>query len=112
MDPHSPTSLQTAPPVVSKPVKPPPRSPRKRWAWFVVGLIVAAVAYFNWPKIKQFTSAPPAPAATGKGRGKGGGTIPVVAARAHKGNIKVYVTGLGAVTPIYTVTVKTRVTGS
>ena len=33
------------------------------------------------------------------------------AAKAVKGNIGVYVTGLGAVTPIYTVTVKTRVDG-
>jgi membrane fusion protein, multidrug efflux system len=35
----------------------------------------------------------------------------VVAARATKGGIKVFVTGLGAVTPIYTVTVNSRVTG-
>ena len=35
----------------------------------------------------------------------------VVAARAKKGNIGVYYTGLGAVTPIYTVTVKSRVDG-
>ncbi len=33
------------------------------------------------------------------------------AAKAVKGNIGVYVTGLGAVTPIYTVTVKAQVTG-
>ena len=33
------------------------------------------------------------------------------AAKAVKGNIGVYVTGLGAVTPIYTVTVKSRVDG-
>lgn len=33
------------------------------------------------------------------------------AAKAFKGNIGVYVTGLGAVTPIYTVTVKTQVNG-
>jgi membrane fusion protein, multidrug efflux system len=35
----------------------------------------------------------------------------VDAAKAFKGNIGVYVTGLGAVTPIYTVTVKTQVNG-
>jgi multidrug efflux system membrane fusion protein len=112
MDPHAPTSLQTAPPEVSKPVKQPRRSIWKRLAWLALALVAAAVAYFNWPKIKQLTTAPPAPAATGKGRGKGGGgTTPVVAARAHKGNINIYFTGLGAVTPIYTVTVKTRVDG-
>jgi multidrug efflux system membrane fusion protein len=36
---------------------------------------------------------------------------PAVAAVAHKGNIGVYFTGLGTVTPLYTVTVKSRVDG-
>jgi membrane fusion protein, multidrug efflux system len=36
---------------------------------------------------------------------------PVVAVRAEKGDIGVYFTGLGTVTPIYTVTVKSRVDG-
>ena len=35
----------------------------------------------------------------------------MVAVRAYRGNIGVYFTGLGAVTPIYTVTVKSRVDG-
>lgn len=38
-------------------------------------------------------------------------STPVIAAVAHQGNIPVYFTGLGAVTPIYTVTIKTRVDG-
>lgn len=38
-------------------------------------------------------------------------TVPVVGAKAHRGNIPVYFTGLGAVTPIYTVTVRSRVDG-
>lgn len=37
--------------------------------------------------------------------------IPVIAAKARKGDISVYLTGLGTVTPIYTVTVKSRVDG-
>jgi multidrug efflux system membrane fusion protein len=112
MDPHAPTSLQTAPPVAPNPVKSPPRSRWKTVVWLVLAVAVAALVYFNWPRIKQLTSAPAPPASAGKGKGKGGGGIvPVVATRVHKGNINIYFTGLGAVTPIYTVTVKTRVDG-
>ena len=37
--------------------------------------------------------------------------VPVVAAKARRGDIGVYITGLGSVTPIYTVTIKSRVDG-
>jgi multidrug efflux system membrane fusion protein len=37
--------------------------------------------------------------------------VPVVAASVRRGDIGVFITGLGAVTPIYTVTVKSRVDG-
>jgi multidrug efflux system membrane fusion protein len=62
------------------------------------------------------SSGPPASTTTGGGGGKkggrgGGGAVPVVATRARKGNIGVYDVALGAVTPIYTVTVKSRVDG-
>jgi multidrug efflux system membrane fusion protein len=60
-------------------------------------------------------SAPAAGMATSTpaagGRARGFGAIPVVGARATKGSIGVYFTGLGAVTPIYTVEVKSRVDG-
>jgi multidrug efflux system membrane fusion protein len=39
------------------------------------------------------------------------GAVPVVAAQARKGDIGVYFTGLGAVTPIHTVTVKSQIAG-
>jgi multidrug efflux system membrane fusion protein len=78
--------------------------------------IVAGVAYWQWPQIRTFlpsgdTTSQATAKGRGRGRGAGGGASQVVATRATKGDIRVYVTGLGAVTPIYTVTVNSRVTG-
>jgi multidrug efflux system membrane fusion protein len=56
------------------------------------------MAYFLWPKSTKAAPPPPPP-------------IPVVAATSHKGDIGVYYSGLGAVTPLATVTVKSRVDG-
>jgi membrane fusion protein, multidrug efflux system len=105
-----PTSLKTAPPAPPV-VKKPPKSSGKRWIGWVVLLAAAAAASYYWPQIKQFTSAPETAPGGGKGKGKGGGAIPVVAAKVRKGDINLYDTGLGAVTPIYTVTVKSNVNG-
>lgn len=78
---------------------------RRRWLWLVAVVSLAAAGYYKWPKSTLVSSNPPAKAA-----GRRGAT-PVVAARARKGTIGVYFTGLGAVTPISTVTVKSRVDG-
>ena len=76
-----------------------PRS-RHRWLWLslCVLLLVGLAAYFLWPKSTKAAAPPPPP-------------IPVVAATSHKGDIGVYYSGLGAVTPLATVTVKSRVDG-
>lgn len=112
----TPTELHTEPPPVRPPLKPRlgderPPSSIGRWIWLAVLVLAGVAGYFLWPKIKayQFTAGP-APT-TGKGKRGAGGTALVVAARAHKGNIGVYDSGLGAVTPIYTVTLKSRVDG-
>jgi multidrug efflux system membrane fusion protein len=122
----TPTALETAPhldpnPLERNPHGPtearPPQSPRRSWLWWVILLALAAIGYWQWPKLKGYLPSGDSTAgqATTKGgrgrRGAGGGTSQVVAARATRGNIKVFVTGLGAVTPIYTVTVKSRVDG-
>jgi multidrug efflux system membrane fusion protein len=107
-NPHGPTETRSSPP------QPPSRG---RWVWWLVLLALAGVGYWQWPRLKAFlpSGGDTTGQATSKGgrgrRGGGGGTSQVVAARATKGNIKVFVTGLGAVTPIYTVTVNSRVTG-
>jgi membrane fusion protein, multidrug efflux system len=73
---------------------------------------VGAAAYYFLiqPRLKQAPQGKAPPNAAGSKKG-GGGAIPVVVATAQKGNIGVYYTGLGVVTPIYTVTIKSRVDG-
>ena len=111
MDLQTPSALKTdrspAPPEVRKE---PSRSSSRMWLWLllVAALGAAGYYYFVLPRLKQ---APPGNTAPAAGSRKGGGSIPVVTATAQKGNIGVYYTGLGVVTPIYTVTIKTRVDG-
>lgn len=119
----------SAPPEVGRPspTVPPPSTPTQRpaspskWRWVRLLLLAVALgaAYYLWPKISgslSGNSGNAAPGAGGKGSGsasKGGkgGAVPVVAVKTARGNIGEYVTGMGNVTPIYTVTVKTRVDG-
>jgi multidrug efflux system membrane fusion protein len=112
MSPPTPTEPQTgrpAPPTA--PASEKNRSSSARWVWLVVLLVIGAAVYYFWPQIKGLGSSTTPVATTGKGKKGGGGTTPVIAARAKKGNISVYYSGLGGVTPIYTVTVKSRVDG-
>jgi multidrug efflux system membrane fusion protein len=122
MESITPATLEPVRPPASRPVRhdlPPPLHPRRRrgWVWLVVLAIIAALGYWQWPKLKTLlqgngdTTSQATSKGRGRGRGGAGGTSQVVAARATKGNIKVFVTGLGAVTPIYTVTLNSRVTG-
>lgn len=104
-------------PATHKPGSPPP-SGRRRWLWLLVLALAAGAAYYLWARAGAGGTPPNAPAAGGESGGRGGhggrggfGPLPVVAVKAVRGNIGEYVTGMGNVTPIYTVTVKTRVDG-
>ncbi len=96
----------------------PPQGPRsgKGWVWLLVLLIAAAaVAYYYWPKSGAggntgAGNASPTAGSGGRG-GRGAGIAPVVAARAKKGDISVYLEALGNVTSLSTVTIKSRVDG-
>ena len=87
-----------------------PRSSGRRWLWLPVLALLAAGAWYLWPR-GGTTPTASASAATKGGKKGGSGVVPVVAAKARKGDIGIYITGLGSVTPIYTVTVKSRVDG-
>ena len=110
LDPGAPPDTLTkhAPPAPRQGQGAPQRSSRA-WVWLLILVLAGAAAYYFWSK-KNAAGGSAAGKAAGAQK-KGFGAIPVVAAKTFRGNIPVYFTGLGSVTPIYTVEVKSRVDG-
>jgi multidrug efflux system membrane fusion protein len=81
----------------------------------VLALIVAFAGGVVWyVQMREKPASPMAAAGATKGggpRGPGMGAIPVVASPAGQGDIDIIVNGLGTVTPLRTVTVRSRVDG-
>jgi multidrug efflux system membrane fusion protein len=89
-----------------------PRPRRRGWLWLLILLVVAAGVYYAWPKRAASQAPTPTGGTPAGGRaGRGAGAVPVVVVKAQTGSIGVYFDGLGAVTPVYTVTVRSRVDG-
>jgi multidrug efflux system membrane fusion protein len=97
-------------------------APRGRWTWLIVFGLAAACAAAYWyffmqpaGDSAQRAGGDAAPRAgksgTGGGPNAANRSTPVVAAPAKKGDVNVYMAGLGSVTPIATVTVRTRIDG-
>ncbi len=80
-----------------------------RLRWLVLALVVAATAayFFGQPGIHQEPGANPR---SRSGRPEGS-PIPVAIEKATQGDFPVYLNGLGTVTALHTVTVRTRVDG-
>ncbi len=84
---------------------PPTHTPLWRRAlWLLVALLVVAGVVW-WVHSRPAPQAP-----VGRFAGSGG-VMPVVAATAQKGDINVLLNGLGTVTPLATVTVRTQISG-
>lgn len=81
------------------------------WLWLPILAILCWAGYKYWPQIGPMLSGPTAPPTTSSKKGGKGGAVPVVATRARRGNIGVYVVSPGSVTPINTVTVTSVVSG-
>ncbi len=78
--------------------------PRRRWIPVVVALALVACFVLVWALLGRSSASRSSP-------GAGPRPILVAAATAKTGDLGVYVTGLGTVTPLRTVTVHTRVDG-
>src|SRR5262245_1787506 len=99
-----------SPPPLSEPVPNPPvpdgRSGRwrRRWVWLLIIVLLAGVWFFfqRRQRSRQMTETRPAPSPP---------AIAIAMATARKGEIGVYLSALGTVTPINTVTVQSRVDG-
>jgi len=106
------------PQIILEPTPPPPsemsggkaRPRRQLWVWLAVVILLGVGIYFFARRGGGAKSGSSSSASAGA-RTRGFGAIPVVAARARKSDIGVYLPCLGAVTPIYTVTVNSRVDG-
>ncbi|HLJ63866.1 MAG TPA: efflux transporter periplasmic adaptor subunit, partial [Stellaceae bacterium] len=83
---------------------------RRPWGRVVTGLVVLALIAGGAAWWFFRPHGPAAPAKTG-GRFASGAVMPVGAATAVKGAMKVTLDGLGTVTPLATVTVRTQING-
>jgi len=105
--------LQETTPTFRMTEEPAPEKPKKRgWLWIVILVLVGSGVYLYFRSHSSPAQVASDSAQSPGGRpGRGSGAIPVVDAIARKGDIGVYYTGLGAVIPIYTVTVKSQISG-
>jgi multidrug efflux system membrane fusion protein len=96
-----------APAESAQPRKIKPSRRRRLWLWLSLLLLLGLGGYFLWARISAKQSAD----AAAKVAAKGPPPLPVVATKSRQGDIGVYYSGLGAVTPLATVTLRTRVDG-
>ena len=89
-------------------------SPSRTWMWLVVVVALAAGGFWYY---RSAHSSAQSSAAVPAGFGQPGApgapnfAVPVVVATTTKGDLPVYLSGLGTVTPLNTVTVRSRVDG-
>lgn len=83
------------------------RSRKRRWLWLPIALVLIYVAWHFYASRKG-QSQDPAAASSGRAAIQ---SVPVAVATAQRGDLPVFFNGLGSVTALNTVTVRTRVDG-
>src|SRR5437016_4646957 len=95
----------------SEPGAPPRAEPeRKRslwWLWLLLLGVLGGAGYWLYPRIVKSLSKSGTPG----GAPAAARPVPVVVATARKGDMNLYLTGLGFATALKTVTIRTRVDG-
>jgi multidrug efflux system membrane fusion protein len=81
-----------------------------RFRWWVWLLVLGVLGYASWRMIGHSDDTQAQSPAGGR-REMAIGEVPILSATAQEGDIGVYVNALGTVTPVYTVTVTSRVQG-
>lgn len=102
---HTPVVPDLPPPASRRDTALPEKKPKHRvWVWTLVLIIFGLV--FWW--VLRHNQAP---AAAPMARGGPGGTVTVTQATVSNGDIGVYLTAIGTVTPVYTASIVSQVTG-
>lgn len=83
----------------------PAKAKRRWWLWLIAFLVLAIAGYWLLTRWQSKSAAAKAP------RDAASVSVPVAVAQAQKGEIPVYLNGLGSVTPFNTVTVRSRIDG-
>src|SRR5690242_710940 len=91
-----------------------PRRGKRDWLWLTL-IVLAAAGFWYYRSTRGSAENSAASPAAGSPRGRGAGganfAAPVVVATAQRGDLPVFLNGLGTATPLNTVTVRSRVDG-
>ena len=94
----------------SPPGPAPKKSGSKGWVWLLLLVVVGTAGYRYYPQVTEGASK------SEKGGEKAAAkrsspAVPVVASASHRGDLAIYLTGLGSVSAYNTVTIRTRIDG-